>query len=156
MGRQAWMVLEHQELGYQLLFKNGWCQRQVPRWTKKMGYSSSPSSSTPKSGRWLIISQTVLLGQIFLQLMLMGHFGLEAILRSNWPSNIDLDFSAIYSWNTIVKEKSVNRWMTSKELYKNNFALPKAATYDQEFTFFLGEKNSLKRFQSFDSSILYL
>ena len=40
-----------------------------------MGYSSSPSSSTPKSGRWLIISQTVLLGQIFLQLMLMGHFG---------------------------------------------------------------------------------
>ena len=42
---------------------------------KKMGYSSSPSSSTPKSGRWLIISQTVLLGQIFLQLMLMGHFG---------------------------------------------------------------------------------
>ena len=69
------MVLEHQELGYQLLFKNGWCQRQVPRWTKKMGYSSSPSSSTPKSGRWLIISQIVLLGQIFLQLMLMGHFG---------------------------------------------------------------------------------
>ena len=34
---------------------------------KKMGYSSSPSSSTPKSGSWLIISQTVLLGQIFLQ-----------------------------------------------------------------------------------------
>ena len=69
------MVLELQELGYQLLFKNYRCQRQVPRWTKKMGYSSSPSSSTPKSGRWLIISQTVLLGQIFLQLMLMGHFG---------------------------------------------------------------------------------
>ena len=42
---------------------------------KKKEYSSSPSSSTPKSGRWLIISQTVLLGQIFLQLMLMGHFG---------------------------------------------------------------------------------
>ena len=47
--------------------------------------------------------------------------------------------------------------MTSKVVYKNNFALPKAATYDQEFTFFfLGEKNSLKRFQSFDSSLLYL
>ena len=69
------MVLELQELGYQLVFKNFRCQRQVPRWTKKKGYSSSPSSSTPKSGRWLIISQTVLLGQIFLQLMLMGHFG---------------------------------------------------------------------------------
>ena len=69
------MVLELHELGYQVYFKNFRCQRQVPRWTKKMGYSSSPSSSTPKSGRWLIISQTVLLGQIFLQLMLMGHFG---------------------------------------------------------------------------------
>ena len=69
------MVLELHELGYQVYFKNFRCQRQVPRWTKKMGYSSSPSSSTPKNGRWLIISQTVLLGQIFLQLMLMGHFG---------------------------------------------------------------------------------
>ena len=44
---------------------------------KKRGYSSSPSSSTPKSGISLLISQTVFLGQIFLQLMLMGHFGLE-------------------------------------------------------------------------------
>ena len=69
------MVLELHELGYQVYFKNFRCQRQVPRWTKKMGYSSSLSSSTPKSGRCLIISQTVLLGQIFLQLMLMGHFG---------------------------------------------------------------------------------
>ena len=73
------MVLELHELGYQLVFKNFRCQRQVPRWTKKKGYSSSPSSSTPKSGRWLIISQTVLLGQIFLQLMLMGHFGLHIL-----------------------------------------------------------------------------
>ena len=42
---------------------------------KKREYSSSPSSSTRKSGISLLISQTVFLGQIFLQLMLMGHFG---------------------------------------------------------------------------------
>ena len=35
------------------------CQRQVPRWNRKMGYSSSPSSSTTKSGTFLYISQTV-------------------------------------------------------------------------------------------------
>ena len=53
---------------------------------KKKGYSSSPSSSTPKSGRWPIISQTVLLGQIFLQLMLMGHFGPNiSTINANGP-----------------------------------------------------------------------
>ena len=42
---------------------------------KKRGYSSSPSSSTPKSGRQLIITQTVFQAQIFSKFMLMGHFG---------------------------------------------------------------------------------
>ena len=60
-------------------FLNYTCWWSGATWTKKRGYSSSPSSSTPKSGRWLIISQTVFLGQIFLNLMLMGHFGLESL-----------------------------------------------------------------------------
>ena len=42
---------------------------------KKRGYSSSPSSSTPKSGISLLISQTVFQAQIFSKFMLMGHFG---------------------------------------------------------------------------------
>ena len=47
---------------------------------KKREYSSSPSSSTRKSGISLLISQTVFLGQIFLQLMLMGHFGRQRLI----------------------------------------------------------------------------
>ena len=42
---------------------------------KKRGYSSSPSSSTRKSGISLLISQTVFQAQIFSKFMLMGHFG---------------------------------------------------------------------------------
>ena len=85
------MVLELHELGYQVYFKNFRCQRQVPRWTKKMGYSSSLNSSTPNGGRCLIISQTVLLGQIFLQLMLMGHFGRA----------VGVKFSNLFLWSFI-------------------------------------------------------
>ena len=58
-----------------IILLNYTCWWSVPRWTKKKGYSSSPSSSTPKSGRCLFITQTVSLGQIFQNLMLMGHFG---------------------------------------------------------------------------------
>ena len=49
---------------------------------KKREYSSSPSSSTRKSGISLYISQTVFRAQIFQKLMLMGHFALEEI---PWP-----------------------------------------------------------------------
>ena len=40
-------VLELHELGYRLVFKISFADGQVPRWIKKRGYSSSPSSSTP-------------------------------------------------------------------------------------------------------------
>ena len=48
-------------------------------------YSSSPSSSTPKSGRYLIITQTVFQAQIFPTLMLMGHFArAQMIVTWSW------------------------------------------------------------------------
>ena len=65
-------------------FLNSRCQRQVPRWNKKMGYSSSPSSSTTKSGTFLYISQTVFRAQIFQKLMLMGHFAPKS---AYWENN---------------------------------------------------------------------
>ena len=40
----------------------------------KIWYSSSPSSSTTKSGRSLYCSKTVFLGKIFQELMVFGHF----------------------------------------------------------------------------------
>ena len=56
---------------------------------KKRGYSSSPSSSTPKSGRYLIITQTVFQAQIFSKFMLMGHFGLGPACYSCWTTWLD-------------------------------------------------------------------
>ena len=49
---------------------------QIPRWIKKIWYSSSPSSSTKKSGRLLYCSETVFLSKIFPKLEGNGHFAL--------------------------------------------------------------------------------
>ena len=76
-----------------IILLNYTCWWSVPRWTKKKGYSSSPSSSTPKSGRCLIITQTVSLGQIFHNLMLMGHFGL--IYKGSFTADI---FESLWAW----------------------------------------------------------
>ena len=51
-----------------------------------MGYSSSPSWSTTKSGISLYISQTVFRVQIFQILMLMGHFALMRPFSHNGPT----------------------------------------------------------------------
>ena len=51
------------------------------RWIKKIWYSSSPSSSTRKSGRFLYCSETVFLGKIFSKLMIMGHFALNEVIK---------------------------------------------------------------------------
>ena len=54
----------------------GLCTSHVsrPGWIKKTCYSSLVSSNTRKSGRYLIIFQTVFWAQIFPKLMVMGHF----------------------------------------------------------------------------------
>ena len=66
----------------------GLCTSHVsrPGWIKKTWYSSSPSSSTRKSGIYLIISQTVFWAQIFRKWMVMGHF---AHVYSAWNLNLD-------------------------------------------------------------------
>ena len=72
----------------QVLFKqysSPWCSSTKPIFNSpfprqratvdlKKWYSSSPSSSTIKSGRLLYCSETVFLGKIFPKLMVMGHF----------------------------------------------------------------------------------
>ena len=58
----------------------GLCTSHVsrPGWIKKTWYSSLVSSSTRKSGTYLIIFQTVFWTQIFPKLMVMGHFALKS------------------------------------------------------------------------------
>ena len=53
-----------------------------------MGYSSSPSSSTTKSGISLYISETMFRAQIFQILMLMGHFACSLLLCGNGPTKL--------------------------------------------------------------------
>ena len=82
LGRWEWEVRDNSVF-------LGLCTSHVskPGWIKKTWYSSLVSSSTRKSGIYLIISQTVFWAQIFRKLMVMGHFApCKSPLNSPWLS----------------------------------------------------------------------
>ena len=69
LGRWEWEVRDNSVF-------LGLCTSHVSNsgWIKKTWYSSSRSSSTRKSGRFLYCLETVFLDKLFPKLMVMGHF----------------------------------------------------------------------------------